>query len=30
MRLFAVLKQWSAETHDATAPLPALPDPSSN
>ena len=29
-RMFAALKKWSAETHDVTAPLPALPDPSSN
>ena len=29
-RLFAALQKWSAETQDATAPLPALPDPASN
>jgi N-sulfoglucosamine sulfohydrolase len=29
-RMFAALKKWSAETHDATAPLPALLAPSSN
>jgi len=25
-RLFAALKQWSADTHDTTAPLPPLPE----
>ena len=29
-RLFAVLKKWSAETNDVTAPLPALPSDSAN